>query len=207
MVSPKPTLLHRFRSLFRFLPMRIYQRLRVWMYRFFSDIYHCDSLARFNQPVLMTGRGRIRLGSCNLGVWPSPYYLNGYIHLEARDATASIDIEDGVWINNNAVIMAERNTIRIGSNTLIGTEFTVYDSDFHDLHPEHRLSSRHECASVNIGKNVFIGSRVTVLKGMQIGDDAVIAAGSVVTKDVPSGAIVAGNPAQVIRKNCWSISA
>lgn len=194
MVNPRPSLLYRLRRRLRLLPIRMYQRFRVWKYKCFSDIRHCDCLARFNQPVLMTGGGRVQLGRCNLGVWPSPYYFNGYIHIEARDATASIEIEDGVWINNNAVIIAERGSIRIGANTLIGTEFTVYDSDFHDLHPERRLAGTHECAPVNIGKNVFIGSRVTVLKGVRIGDDAVIGAGCVVTKDVPAGAIFVGHP-------------
>jgi maltose O-acetyltransferase len=129
-----------------------------------------------------TRGGRVKLGCCNLGVWPFPYFLSGYIHLEARESTASIEIEEGVWINNNAVIIAERSSIRIGANTLIGTELTVYDSDFHDLHPLQRLAGTHECASVNIGKNVFIGSRVTILKGVTIGDDAVIASGSLVNK-------------------------
>lgn len=194
----QPLLLHRLRRRFRLLPIKIYQQLRVLKYKFFSDIQHCESLARCNQPVLITGRGRVKLGRCNLGVWPSPYYLNGYIHIEARDTTASIEIEEGVWINNNAAIIAERSSIRIGANTLIGTEFTVYDSDFHDLHPQRRLAGSHECAPVNIGKNVFIGARVTVLKGVTIGDNAVIAAGSLVIKDVPESSVVGGVPAKVI---------
>ena len=125
-------------------------------------------------------------------------FLNGYIHIEARDSTARIVIEGGVCINNNAVIIAERSSISIGDNTLIGTEFTVYDSDFHDLHPERRSAGTHDCAPVNIGKNVFIGSRVTVLKGVCIGDNAVIGAGCVVSQDVPSGATYAGNPGKVV---------
>lgn len=193
------TLLSRLQTRLRLLPIKIWQILRIWQYKFFSDIHYCDSSARFNQPVLMTGRGRVQLGRCNLGVWPSPHYLNGYIHLEAREPSASIEIEDGVWINNSAVIIAERCSIFIGANTLIGTEFTVYDSDFHALHPEKRLASAQKCAAVNIGKNVFIGSRVTILKGVNVGDNSVIAACSVVTRDVPSGSLVAGNPACVIR--------
>lgn len=209
MASPKPSLLYRLRQpqvlyrlrrRFRLFPMMIYQGLRIWKYKFFSDIHYCDSLARYNQPVLMTGRGRIKLERCNLGVWPSPYYLNGYIHIEARESTASIEIEEGVWINNNAVIIAERGSIHIGANTLIGTEFTVYDSDFHDLHPEYRMSGNHKCASVHIGTNVFIGSRVTVLKGVTIGDNAVIAAGSLVTTNVPASSVAGGVPASVIAK-------
>ena len=199
MLNHKPSFLYRLRSRLRLLPIKLHQRLRVWKYKLFSDIHHCNNLSCINQPVLMTGRGRVQLGRCNLGVWPSPFYVNGYIHLEARDATASIVIEDGVWINNNAAIIAERSSIRIGSNTLIGTEFTVYDSDFHDIHPGQRLSGTHKCAPVTIGKNVFIGSRVMVMKGVDIGDHCVIASGSVVTKSVPSNSIAGGSPARVIR--------
>ncbi|WP_304522377.1 DapH/DapD/GlmU-related protein [Bacteroides sp. GM023] len=54
-------------------------------------------------------------------------------------------------------------------------------------------------APVTIGKNVFIGARSIVMKGVTIGDGVVIGAGSVVTKNVPANAIVAGNPAKVIK--------
>lgn len=200
MSNPRPSLQYRFQRRLRLLLIKIYQQSRVWKYRLLSDIFQCDSVARFNQPVLLTGRGRIKLGDCNLGFWPSPYYLNGYIHIEARASTACIEIDEGVWINNDAVIVAERSSIRIGANTLIGTEFTVYDSDFHDIHPDRRLAGTHECTPVNIGRNVFIGSRVTVLKGVTIGDNAVIAAGSLVNKDVPASSIASGVPAKVITK-------
>ena len=60
-----------------------------------------------------------------------------------------------------------------------------------------------ECA--NIGNHVWIGGRVTILKGVTIGDNAVVGAGSVVTKDVPKDAIVAGNPAKVIRMREYSV--
>lgn len=65
--------------------------------------------------------------------------------------SAEVQIEDGVSINNNAVIIAECCKISIGKNTLIGTEFTVYDSDFHDLQPERRMSGKAETAPVVIG--------------------------------------------------------
>lgn len=194
----QPSLFYRIYRRLRLQPIILYQRLRIWKYLFFSDIHRCKNLARLNQPVLMTGRGRVKLGSCNLGIWPSPYYLNSYIHIEARDTTASVEIEDGVWINNNAVIIAERSSIHIGANTMIGTEFTVYDSDFHDLHPTRRLAGTHQCSAVTIGKNVFIGSRVTVLKGVTIGENSVVASGSIVTRDIPSNCIVAGVPARVV---------
>lgn len=199
MNSSKSSLMDRARNRVRALPFRLYQRLRVWKYKCFSDIDDCESLARFNQPVLITGRGSVQLGRCNLGVWPSPYFLNGYSHIEAREATARIEIGDGVWINNNAVLIAERSSISIGANTLIGTEFTVYDSDFHDLQPGNRISGIHVCTPVKIGQNVFIGSRVMIMKGAHIGDNSIIASGAVITDSIPANCIAGGVPAQVIK--------
>ncbi len=193
MTNLESPLLYRIYRRLRLVPITMYQRLRIWKYKLFSDISHCDNSAHFNQPVLMTGLGRIKLGCCNLGVWPSPYYSSSYIHIEARETSASVEIGDGVWINNNAVIIAERSRISIGANTLIGTEFTVYDSNFHDIHPDRRQAGTHECSPVTIGKNVFIGSRVMVLKGVSIGNNAVIGAGCVVSKDVPEGVIFVGH--------------
>lgn len=80
----------------------------------------------------------------------------------------------------------------------IGPNFFCVDSDFHPLDPTQRLTSNCSCRSVRIGKNAFIGANVTILKGVNIGDDAVIAAGSVVVRDVPSGVVAGGNPAKVI---------
>lgn len=198
MVNPKTSLLYRLRRRLRLLPIWLYQRLRVWKYKLFSDIYHCTSLARFNQPVLMTGRGRIQLGQCNLGVWPSPYFLSGYMHIEAREPEAEVIIGNGVWINNNASIIAECSRIEIGDNTLIGPEFLIVDSDFHDLHPSRRMSGKHITAATIIGENVFIGARVTILKGVTIGNNSVIASGATVTGDIPVNSIAAGVPARVI---------
>ncbi len=138
----------------------------------------------------MTGKGEIRLGRCYLGFWPSSHFFDGYTHIEARESTARIVVEDGVQINNNATLVAERTTIRIGANTLIGTEFTVYDSDFHDTNPEQRMSNTHTALPVIIGRNVFIGSRVAVLKGVTIGDNAVIGCGQIVRANVPANAVI-----------------
>jgi maltose O-acetyltransferase len=74
------------------------------------------------------------------------------------------------------------------------------NSDFHSLEPESRLQGlRVDSADVSIGNNVFIGARVTILKGAQIGDDSVIAAGSVVSGAFPPRVLLAGNPAVVKR--------
>lgn len=194
----RPRLGRRIFCIIAMQPVYFYQWLRILFYRSISTVFYINSSARFNQPVLITGEGSVTLGKCYLGVWPSPYFLNGYIHIEARSSSASIIIEDGVWINNNAVIIAEKSSIRIGANTLIGTDFTVYDSDFHNVNPAERMSGTHKCTEVNIGCNVFIGSRVTVLKGVCIGDNSVIASGSIVTRNIPSNSMAAGSSAKIV---------
>lgn len=176
----------------------VLQWVRVSVYRVLSRNNPAQDHALRCQPVLLMGNGEIRLGFCNLGVWQSPYFFNGHIYIESRLPSAVICIADGVWVNNNAVIIAERSRIDIGKNTLIGTEFTAYDSDFHDLDFDQRMDGTTKVAPIMIGENVFIGSRVTILKGVTIGNNSVISAGSVVTKSVPPNCVAGGNPAKVI---------
>ena len=68
----------------------------------------------------------------------------------------------------------------------------------HDLNPERRGSMH--AVPIAIGKNVWIGAHATVLAGVTIGDNAVIAAGAVVNRDIPADTVAAGVPAKVIRK-------
>ncbi len=178
----------------------IFQKLRIWKYGCLSDCPNVDSAASIVQPVLCTGRGKIVLGKCSLGVWPSPYYYSGYIHLEARRESASITIEDNVCINNNAVIIAEQAIVTICKNTLIGTNFTLYDSDFHEISPSRRLTGNPDAAPVTIRENVFIGSGVTVLKGVCIGENSIIASGAQVISDIPDNVIAGGVPARILRR-------
>jgi acetyltransferase-like isoleucine patch superfamily enzyme len=108
--------------------MKTVSKNKTCKYRLFADARSVTCSARFNQPVLLTSLGEITLEKWSLGVWFSPYYLSGYIHIVARNPEAEIIIGDGVFINNYAVIIADRTKISIGRNTLIDTEFTVYDS-------------------------------------------------------------------------------
>ena len=89
--------------------------------------------------------------------------------------------------------------IAIGNKCQIGDLVAIYDSDFHEISPATRNRSTGPSAPVRIGNNVWLGSRVMVLKGVAIGDNSVIAAMSVVTKSVPPNSLAAGIPAKVIR--------
>ena len=81
--------------------------------------------------------------------------------------------------------------IKIGDNTIIGYNTTILAHEY--LLHEYRLGA------VEIGSNVMIGANCTILPGVRIGDNAVVAAGSIVTKDVEPNAFVAGNPAKFVR--------
>lgn len=87
--------------------------------------------------------------------------------------------------------------IKIGENVMISREVVIRDSDSHQI-----LDSNHRpTQSIVIGNHVWIGMRAMILKGVTIGDDSIIAAGAIVTKDVPPRTLVAGIPAKVIKEN------
>ena len=92
--------------------------------------------------------------------------------------------------------------ISIGDDVTIGSNSMIVDTDFHPLDPLNRRvdADAGRAAPVLIGNDVFIGAQCLILKGVHIGDGAVIGAGSVVTRDVPAKVIAAGNPAIVIRR-------
>lgn len=102
---------------------------------------------------------------------------------------------------SNTVIVATKK-VEIGNNVMIGGGVTIIDSDFHtmDYTKWNTSGDAKDMVSkpVNIGNNVFIGMESLILKGVTIGDNAIIAARSVVNKDVPTNAIVGGNPAKII---------
>lgn len=98
-----------------------------------------------------------------------------------------------VFINHSFTAMSVGG-IYLGDYVQIGPHVTIV-TDNHDFRNRNVLI----CKPVRIGNNVWIGANVTVLPGVTVGENAVIAAGSVVTKDVPASSIVGGNPAKVIR--------
>ena len=88
--------------------------------------------------------------------------------------------------------------ITIGSHVFIGPNLGAYTA-VHPLVAEERNQGLERALPIVIGDNVWIGGDVTILPGVTIGAEAVIGAGSVVTKDVPAGVVAAGNPCRVLR--------
>lgn len=101
-----------------------------------------------------------------------------------------MDIGEGVKISFKAIIdKTNPRGVRIGDYSYIANGAMILSHDF--------INKRH--TETIIGKNVFIGAYAIILPGVQVGNHAIVAAGSVVTKDVPEYCMVAGNPAKVIK--------
>jgi acetyltransferase-like isoleucine patch superfamily enzyme len=112
------------------------------------------------------------------------------------DFGKNITIGKSVFINSGCCFQ-DQGGIRIGDGCFIGHQ-VVFATIDHDLDPKRRAENH--VAPIVLGKNVWVGSHATILKGVTIGDGSVVAAGAVVTKDVPPMTVVGGVPARVIRK-------
>lgn len=113
----------------------------------------------------------------------------------SADFGRNIRLGERVFINSGARFQ-DQGGITIGDDALIGHNAVLATLN-HDLDPSRRADMRP--APIVIGRGVWIGANVTVLPGVTIGDDAVVAAAAVVTRDVPAGAVVVGAPARVVR--------
>ncbi len=114
---------------------------------------------------------------------------------------AILDIGGNVWINACSDILCNKY-IKIGDDVEISWNVEIKDSDYHDV-----VRSGYEMSKpIDIGKHVWIGSRANILKGVKIGEGAIVASGAVVNKDVPERCLVAGVPAKVVRQNVeWGL--
>lgn len=92
------------------------------------------------------------------------------------------------------------NSITIGDNCAIAGDVLIQDTDFHPIINEDGKENPIS-KPIHIGNHVWICTKSIILKGVNIGDGAIVAAGAVVTKDVPTGCVVAGNPAKVVKEN------
>ena len=119
--------------------------------------------------------------------------------LSTRRAAAVLSVGTDCGFTGTTLVAAER--ITIGDRVLVGGNASIVDTDFHPLTPEGRAKDINAGAHapIVIGDDVFVGMEALVLKGVTIGDGAVVGAGAVVTQDVPPRTVVAGNPAQAVR--------
>jgi acetyltransferase-like isoleucine patch superfamily enzyme len=108
---------------------------------------------------------------------------------------ATLELGSG-YINQNTQL-ACKNRITIGEGTIIAPNVIIQDSDFHEIIDEQYVQTK----PIEIGNHVWIGTNVTILKGVKIGNGAIIAANSLVNKDIPAKTLVGGIPAKILKEN------
>ena len=112
------------------------------------------------------------------------------------DFGRNIKLSRNVFINSGCCFQ-DQGGIELGDGCMIGHQVVIATLN-HDLMPERRASMIP--AKVTLGRNVWVGAHATILPGVTIGDNSVVAAGAVVTKDVPANCVAAGVPARVVKR-------
>ena len=152
--------------------------------------------------LLRVGRGvRILRKNCAIELGYK-VQLHRYSKISAwgTDKVATVKIGDNVAIGDRTEIHAG-DCVTIGDGSIISWDCCIMDRDYHKIESETEVLK-----PVTIGKNVWIGCHCLILKGVTVGDGAVVAAGSVVTSDVPPKTIVGGNPARILKEDIrWSV--
>lgn len=172
----------------------------VWnRFSFFFQGVVLRGTVRIRGVVYITNLGRLVIGDqvrLNSGRRPNPIggdeSLNFWTFPEGV-----ISIGDGVGISSATIVAMK--LVRIGEGTNVGGGCKIFDNDFHPLGAEKSVKAK----PVLIGCRSFIGGYSIIGKGVEIGDDVIVAAGSVVVKSIPSGEIWGGNPAKFISKNIY----
>ncbi|MGF7046850.1 maltose O-acetyltransferase [Paenibacillus sp. DS2015] len=146
-------------------------------------------LGRISGKLNLKNKGEITIGR-NVSFHAKPFPSSISV-----DKQAKLTVGDNVFFNYGLDIGCTKS-IRIGSNTIIGPMVNMMDTNFHPVDVEDRTRSQ----DIVISDNVWIGRGVLILPGVTIGHNAVIAAGSVVTRNIPANTLAGGTPAKVIRE-------
>src|SRR5210317_577252 len=178
--------------------IRLHHWFRIYLYKCYSDNNNIHGKFISGQPVVFKGQGHIFFGNnVRIGVRCSPHYYNSYAYIDSRSIDSKIRFGNNISINNSFSIVSEKE-ITIGNNVLIGFNCCIIDSNFHNLDTIKRKETDPNPEDVIIGDNVFIGNDVTILKGVTLGENTVVAARAVVTKSFPKNVVIGGNPAKII---------
>ena len=164
----------------------------------------CQSF-RINGIVYIRNSGVIKIGDnfrANSGKNKNPIGGDTILRFIVQN-NACLIIGNNVGISNSTIVCCD--SITIGENVNIGGGCRIWDTDFHELDPSSRIdidnnSSSIKKAPIVISDNAFIGGGVIILKGVSIGNNSIVGAGSVVRESIPSNEVWAGNPAKFMRK-------
>ena len=109
-----------------------------------------------------------------------------------------------ITIGNNSgfsgTVISAAKSITIGDNVLSGANVTITDTDWHHIDRSMEGKEDAPCAPVTIGNNVWLGMGVTILKGVKVGNNSVIAVNSIVNRDIPESVLAGGQPAKILKR-------
>lgn len=161
-------------------------------------LYGLPIISKINNSQIELGD---RVVLCSMSYFTT-FGVNHPVVLRTLTQNAGIMIGNDVGISGATICAAKK--VSIGSESMLGANVIIADSDMHPLNPTKRRFisdySKIESSEIIIEDNVFIGANSIVLKGVHIGKNSIVGAGSVVTGDIPADSIAAGNPCKVIRK-------
>lgn len=151
-------------------------------------------------PIINREKGSSVILGDNVTLTSNPRHnplLTRPVTLKTLTKDAVIELKANSGISGSSIICCTKVTI--GEYTIIGPDTLIYDAIGHDYSPEIGWSSRKARTGrpISIGSKCYIGTKVIILNGVSIGDNCVVAAGSVITRNVPSGHKAAGNPAVI----------
>lgn len=194
---------------------RIFPRIKKYIYRLWNQLYfwawgvEIGKRMKVYNKIYLLGKGKIKIGDDFLftsGDSINPICRNIRGTLYTMTPISRIEIGNRVGMSSTCIWAKE--SITIGNDVNIGGDCLILDND---VHPHDYLNRRCICkkiineekiptAPVIIDDDVWIGARCLILKGVHIGARSIIAAGSVVTNDIPADVIAGGNPCRVIRQ-------
>lgn len=177
----------------------------IWARRFFwnEPLFRsqCEAVGpglQMEELPYIQGHGRIALGR---GVRLSGKSSIAFGRQGPNGRLPELEIGDDTFVGHTCAFSVGRS-VRIGNHCLLAGGVQVFDMDGHPVDADERRVGKptppETIAPVVIGDDVWIGTGAVILKGVRIGDRAIVGARSVVTKDVPADTIVAGNPARVV---------
>lgn len=161
-----------------------------------EQLVYMNCLYDFNatRPTQMELRERLlkkMLAECGEGCYVEPPFHSNW-------GGHHVHFGSYIYANFNLTLVDDTH-IYVGDHTMFGPNVTIATAG-HPILPELREKGLQYNAPVHIGKNCWLGAGVIVLPGVTIGDNTVIGAGSVVTKDIPSNVVAVGNPCKVLRE-------
>lgn len=116
---------------------------------------------------------------------------------------SEIRIGNKTSIAKAQIVSLEPYKIEIGEDCMLSYDIEIRNTDSHKIYDKNTNQRINEGKSINIGNHVWLGMRAVILKGVNIGNNSIVAGGSIVTKDVKANTIVSGNPARQIKENIY----